>query len=122
MIDGKRQIIWAAEFQVFRLPSPSLWRDVLQKYKAIGLNGISLYFNWGYHSPHPGHYDFTGVRNLETGAADGQGRGPVRDGAATGPYVNAELSMGGYPGWVTRQRAEARTDAAEYQNAARPNG
>ncbi len=116
-IDGERKMIWAAEFQVFRLPSPSLWRDVLQKYKAIGLNGISLYFNWGYHSPHPGHYDFTGVRNLERILQMAKEEGlyvMVRN----GPYVNAELSMGGYPGWVTRQRAEARTDAAEYQNAA----
>jgi Glycosyl hydrolases family 35/Beta-galactosidase jelly roll domain/Beta-galactosidase, domain 2/Beta-galactosidase, domain 3 len=116
MIDGQRKMIWAAEFQLFRLPSPSLWRDVLQKYKALGLNGISLYLNWGYHSPHPGHYDFTGVRNLERVLQMAKEEGlyvMVRN----GPYVNAELSMGGYPGWVTRQRAEARTDAAEYQNA-----
>ena len=117
MIDGQRQMIWAAEFQPFRLPSPSLWRDVLQKYKAIGLNGVSLYFAWGYHSPHPGHYDFTGVRNLEKLLQIAKEEGlyvMVRP----GPYVNAELSMGGFPGWVTRQRGEARTDAPDYQAAA----
>lgn len=116
MIDGKRQLIWAAEFQPFRLPSPGLWRDVLQKYKAMGLNGVSLYFAWGYHSPHPGHYDFTGIRNIERLLQIAKEEGlyvMVRP----GPYVNAELSLGGYPGWLARQRAEARTDAAEYQNA-----
>lgn len=116
MIDGKRQVIWAAEFQPFRLPSPSLWRDVLQKYKAMGLNGVSLYFAWGYHSSHPGHYDFSGVRNLEKLLQIAKEEGlyvMVRP----GPYVNAELSMGGFPGWLARQRAEARTDAPEYQNA-----
>jgi len=108
MIDGQRTVIWAAEFQPFRLPSPSLWRDVLQKYKAMGLNGVSLYFAWGYHSPHPGHYDFSGVRNLEKLLQMAKEEGlyvMVRP----GPYVNAELSMGGFPGWVTRQRGEART-------------
>lgn len=117
MIDGQRQMIWAAEFQPFRLPSPSLWRDVLQKYKAMGLNAVSLYFAWGYHSPHPGHYDFTGVRNLERLLQIAKEEGlyvMVRP----GPYVNAELSMGGFPGWVARQRGEARTDAPDYQAAA----
>lgn len=116
-IDGRRKLIWAAEFQPFRLPSPSLWRDVLQKFKAIGMNGVSLYFAWGYHSPHPGHYDFSGVRNLDLLLRIAAEEGlyvMVRP----GPYVNAELSMGGFPGWVTRQRAEARTDAPEYQAAA----
>ena len=31
MIDGQRRIIWSSEFHPFRLPSPDLWRDVLQK-------------------------------------------------------------------------------------------
>ncbi len=116
-IDGQRQLIWAAEFQPFRLPSPSLWRDLLQKYKAMGLNAVSLYFAWGYHSAQPGHYDFTGVRNLERllQMASDEGLYVI---VRPGPYVNAELSMGGFPGWLARQRAEARTDAAEYQAAA----
>lgn len=115
-IDGQRQLIWAAEFQPFRLPSPSLWRDLLQKYRAMGLNAVSLYFAWGYHSAQPGHYDFTGVRNLERllQMASDEGLYVI---VRPGPYVNAELSMGGFPGWLARQRAEARTDAAEYQAA-----
>ncbi|MDT7838901.1 beta-galactosidase [Aquabacterium sp. OR-4] len=117
MIDGERQLIWAAEFHPFRLPSPGLWRDVLQKYKAMGLNAVALYFAWGYHSPAPGHYDFSGVRDLERllRMAAEEGLYVI---VRPGPYVNAELSMGGFPGWVTRQKAEARTDAPEYQAAA----
>ena len=34
MIDGQRTFVWSGEFHPFRLPSPSLWRDVLQKMKA----------------------------------------------------------------------------------------
>src|SRR2546430_12356294 len=59
MIDGKRAYIWSGEFHYWRLPSPSLWRDVLEKLKAAGYNATSIYFDWGYHSPKPGVYDFT---------------------------------------------------------------
>jgi hypothetical protein len=52
-IDGNRTYIWSAEFHYWRLPSPSLWRDVLEKPKAAGYNATSIYFDWGYHSPKP---------------------------------------------------------------------
>ncbi|MBW8845778.1 MAG: beta-galactosidase [Burkholderiales bacterium] len=117
IIDGRREMVFAGEFHPFRLPSPSLWRDVLQKMKAAGLNAVSLYFSWGYHSAKPGHYDFTGVRNIERAIemAEEEGLYVI---ARMGPYVNAELTAGGFPGWLLRQRAEARTDAADYQAAA----
>ncbi|HMG22470.1 MAG TPA: beta-galactosidase, partial [Kofleriaceae bacterium] len=62
MIDGQRVFLWSGEFHPYRLPSPSLWRDVLQKLKANGYNAVSIYFDWGYHSARRGVYDFTGVR------------------------------------------------------------
>jgi len=65
MIDGKRTYIWSGEFHYYRLPSPDLWRDVLQKMKAAGFNAASIYFDWAYHSPKPGVYDFTGVRDVD---------------------------------------------------------
>lgn len=116
-IDGQRRMIWAAEFHPFRLPSPALWRDVLQKLKALGFNTVSIYFSWGYHSSEPGQYDFSGVRNVERVLQMAEEEGLLVI-ARPGPYVNAELSAGGFPGWLLRQRAEARTDAPEYQAAA----
>jgi hypothetical protein len=59
-VDGERILLWGGEFHYFRLPSPALWRDVLEKIRAAGFNGVSLYFSWAYHSPAPGVYDFTG--------------------------------------------------------------
>jgi len=61
MIDGQRTFIQSGEFDAFRLPSPSLWRDILEKMKSNGYNAVTIYFDWGYHSPAPGVYDFTGV-------------------------------------------------------------
>src|ERR671932_1026211 len=64
LIDGRRVYVWGAEFHYWRLPSPDLWRDVLQKLKAAGFNAVSIYFDWGFHSPKQGVYDFTGIRDI----------------------------------------------------------
>lgn len=64
-IDGKRIFLYSGEIHPYRLPSPSLWRDVLEKINAAGFNGISVYSYWGYHSPSPGKY-FTGIRNMDS--------------------------------------------------------
>ncbi|HEX8631047.1 MAG TPA: beta-galactosidase [Catenuloplanes sp.] len=113
MIGGKRTFIWSGEFHPFRLPSPDLWRDVLQKMKASGYTGVSIYFNWAYHSPRRGVYDFTGIRDMDKllTIADEVGLYVI---ARPGPYINAEVDAGGFPGWLTTQAGRARTDAADY--------
>jgi len=112
-LGGERIVVWSGEIHPFRLPDPAGWRDVIQKMKALGFNGVSLYFDWAYHSSAPGVYDFSGVRNVERvfEIAEEEGMYVI---ARTGPYVNAELSGGGFPGWMLRSRAEARTDDPAY--------
>lgn len=97
----------------FRLPSPSLWRDVLQKMRAFGYNAVSIYVSWNYHSPAQGSYDFTGVRDLDLF---------LRMAAETGlyvilrpgPYINAEIDAGGFPGWLVATKGTARTSDPTY--------
>lgn len=113
MIDGKRTIIWSSEFHPFRLPSPDLWRDILQKMKASGFNTVALYFDWGYHTAKQGEYDFTGIRDIERALTMAEEEGLYVI-ARPGPYVNAELSRGGFPGWLVNQRGRARTDDPAY--------
>jgi beta-galactosidase GanA len=95
-IDGTRTYIWSAEFHYWRLPSPSLWRDVLEKLKAAGYNATSIYFDWGYHSPKPGVYDFTGVRDVNR-LLDIANQVGIYVIARPGPYINAETDSGGFP-------------------------
>jgi len=113
MVDGKRLVIWGGEFHPFRLPSPDLWRDILQKMRASGFNTVALYFDWGYHSPKQGVYDFSGIRDIDRLLTMAQEEGLYVITRA-GPYVNAELSRGGFPGWLVNQRARARTDDPAY--------
>jgi beta-galactosidase GanA len=108
LVDGRRLVLWSGEMHPFRLPSPSLWRDVLQKMRAHGYNAVSIYVSWNCHSPAPGQYDFTGVRDLDLF---------LRTAAETGlyvilrpgPYINAEVDGGGFPGWLTVTQGSART-------------
>src|SRR2546423_3822015 len=116
IIDGKRTFIWSGEFHPFRLPSPSLWRDVLQKMKAEGYNAVSIYFDWGYHSPKQGVYDFSGVRDMDKVLDIAQQVGLYVI-ARPGPYINGELDAGGFPGWLLTQSGRARTEAPDYRPA-----
>ncbi|MGW5210261.1 glycoside hydrolase family 35 protein [Streptomyces sp. NPDC004051] len=100
LVDGRRLVLWSGEMHPFRLPSPSLWRDVLQKLRAHGHNAVSVPVPWNLHSPAPGRYDFTGVRDLDlflTMAAEEQLYVVLRP----GPYLgSADLDAGGLPGWL----------------------
>jgi beta-galactosidase GanA len=40
MVEGKRVFIFGGEFHYQRLPVPELWLDVLEKFKANGLNAV----------------------------------------------------------------------------------
>jgi beta-galactosidase GanA len=113
LIDGKRVFIYSGEFHPFRLPSPDLWRDVFEKMKAGGFNTICCYFDWSYHSPKAGLYDFSGIRDLDkflTLAAQVGLYVIVRP----GPYINAETDSGGFPGWLTTIKGRARSTDTDY--------
>jgi beta-galactosidase GanA len=116
MIDGKRVFVWSGEFHAFRLPSPDLWRDMLQKMKANGYDAVSIYFDWAYHSPKSGVYDFTGVRDMDK-LLDIANETGIYVIARPGPYINAEVDSGGYPGWLQETAGTARTNNATYMSA-----
>lgn len=113
IIDGKRTFLWSGEFHPFRLPSPQLWTDIFQKMHAGGFNTVSLYFSWGYHSPRPGVYDFTGVRDLDR-VLDAAKRAGLYVIARPGPYINAEVDSGGFPLWMTTQPGQERSADPHY--------
>src|SRR4051794_12770767 len=113
IVDGQRTYLWSGEFHQFRLPSPDLWRDIFQKMKAAGFNATSLYFDWGYHSPAPGVYDFSGVRDLDKELDMAQEAGLYVI-ARPGPYINAEVDGGGFPGWLSTTAGNTRTGDPEY--------
>lgn len=117
-IDGKRTYIWSGSFHYWRLPSPSLWKDVLQKMKAAGYNSVEIYFDWDYHSPRNGVYDFSGIRDVDR-LLDMANEVGIFVIARPGPYINAETDSGGFPGWLTTIKGKPRSPAADYTAAYR---
>ncbi|MGE0201760.1 MAG: beta-galactosidase [Candidatus Melainabacteria bacterium] len=103
LINGQRLFIRSGAMHYFRLPGQAMWRDRLLKLKAAGYNTVDLYFNWGYHSNVPGEYDFTGCRDVDALLAMTREVG-LWVIARPGPYINAEVSGGGFPGWLLARR------------------
>ncbi|KAH0544530.1 hypothetical protein FGG08_001302 [Glutinoglossum americanum] len=75
-------------------------------------------FHWGFHSPNPTRLDFeTGAHNVQLvfEAAKLAGLWVV---ARPGPYIHAETTAGGLPGWVVQAPGiETRTNSTVYTKA-----
>lgn len=103
IIDGHREFIRSGAMHYFRLPSQELWKDRLFKLKAAGYNTVDLYFCWSYHSTAQGVYDFTGIRDVRK-LLDITRELGLYVIARPGPYINAEYSGGGFPGWLLAKK------------------
>ena len=101
LVDGQRRLIRSGSLHYFRLPAERLWRDRLEQFRSAGLNAVSLTYPWSYHSRGPGEYDFTDIRNVER-LHEMIEEADLFLIARPGPYVCAELDMGGLPAWLLR--------------------
>ncbi|KAJ7645563.1 glycoside hydrolase family 35 protein [Mycena polygramma] len=122
-VNGQRIFILSAEFHPWRLPGdPAIWADVFQKIKANGFNTVSFYVNWALHFPTPdtngGQGDFeTGTyRDIERFIQEAKDAGLWLI-ARPGPYINAETTGGGFPGWVGNIAGALRTNNPNYTEA-----
>ncbi|KAL4888053.1 putative beta-galactosidase E [Aspergillus ambiguus] len=116
IVRGERLMIYSGEFHPFRLPVPGLWLDVFQKIKSMGFTGVSFYTDWGLQEANPGHVITDGIWSLDEffKAASEAGIYLI---ARPGPYINAETSAGGIPGWVLRQKGVIRSTSRDYLDA-----
>ncbi|EMC91653.1 glycoside hydrolase family 35 protein [Baudoinia panamericana UAMH 10762] len=115
-VRGERVLFYSGEFHPFRLPVPGLWLDVFQKIKALGYNGVSFYVDWALVEGKQGEFNASGVFAFEPffQAASTAGIYLL---ARPGPYINAEASGGGFPGWLQRNPALLRTRQPGYEHA-----
>ncbi len=99
VIDGEPTFIYSGEVQQYRLPA-ELWRDRLEKCRALGLNSIGVYFGWNFHSKAPGEYDFASPDRDLGHFLDLAAELDLKVIVRPGPYVCNEWDLGGYPGWL----------------------
>lgn len=97
---------------------PSLWLDVFQKIKALGYNGVSFYTDWALLEGDPGTFTAQGVFDLDP-FFDAASQAGIYLLARPGPYINAEVSGGGFPGWLQRIPGILRTNATSFEDAAK---
>ncbi|KAJ8456901.1 hypothetical protein ONZ45_g18534 [Pleurotus djamor] len=122
-IHGQRVFILSAEVHPWRLPNPNLWRDVLEKIKANGFNTVSFYISWALHYPTPdtnnGQGDFAQgtYRDIQL-FIDEAKRAGLWLIARPGPYINAETTGGGFPGWVGNIAGSLRTNNPNFAQGA----
>ncbi|KAF5334106.1 hypothetical protein D9758_016081 [Tetrapyrgos nigripes] len=120
IVKGQRIFLYSGEFHTFRLPVPSLWPDILEKVKAAGLSGISVYTHMGLINPSRGVVDFDDYRAFQPlfDAAREAGIWVVLRPGPVSLYINAETSAGGIAHWITSEVAgELRTNASDWHNA-----
>ena len=101
IIDGKRVFIKSGAFHYFRTPGEEMARDRFMKMKSAGYNTVDIYFNWNYHSPNQGEYDFSEIKDVRKvlKAAKDVGLFVI---ARPGPFINAEVNAGGLPFWLLK--------------------
>lgn len=84
--------------------------------KALGFNCVSFYVDWALLEGKQGHYSAEGIFDLELFFEAATEAG-IYLMARPGPYINAETSGGGFPGWLQRVNATLRTNDDIYLNA-----
>ncbi|KAF9526882.1 glycoside hydrolase family 35 protein [Crepidotus variabilis] len=115
-VNGKRLMLFSGEVHPYRLPVASLYLDVFQKIKAMGMNAVSFYVFWGILEPKKGDISFEGFRDLQP-FFDAAKKAGIYLIARPGPYINAETTAGGFPGWGTYTPGIWRTSNASYIDA-----
>ena len=99
LLDGEPFRILSGALHYFRI-HPAQWADRIRKARQMGLNTIETYVAWNAHSPaSPEEFRLDGGldlgRFLDLVAAEGL-HAIVRP----GPYICAEWTGGGLPGWL----------------------
>ena len=103
IIDGKRTFIKSGAMHYFRTFGRKEWFDRLSKMKAGGYNTVDLYFCWSFHGIKPDYYDFSDYKNIKELLKTAKDLGLFVI-ARPGPYINGEVSAGGIPYWLLKDK------------------
>lgn len=98
-VHGQRVLFYSGEVHPFRIPVAGLYLDIFQKIRALGYTGVSFYIDWALLEGKQGDFNAEGIFALQPFFDAAQEAG-IYLLARPGPYINAEVSGGGYPGKV----------------------
>jgi beta-galactosidase len=95
MLDGAVHVFRAGELHYSRIP-PDYWRHRMMQLRSAGLNTVCTYVFWNFHEIEPGHYDFTGEKDV-AGFCRLAGELGLHVVIRPGPYACSEWDLGGIP-------------------------
>lgn len=98
ILDDKPITFVCGEMHYPRIPR-ELWRDRMQRAKAMGINCVSAYVFWSFHEREEGVFDFEGNADVAEFCRIAHEEGLLVF-LRPGPYVCAEYDFGGYPSWL----------------------
>lgn len=101
-LDGKEFPIRSGSLHYFRALSED-WEELLQKYKAAGLNCVETYCAWNLHEPRKGEFCFSGNLDIER-FFDLAQKTDLKVILRPGPFICAEWDNGGFPAWLLKDR------------------
>jgi hypothetical protein len=114
-VNGAPFFVHSAAFFYYRTPRDQ-WEQLLERYRALGINTIDIYIPWNWHEPKEGDLDFDGHtnprRNLRALLALITQKG-FKLIARPGPEILNEWRYGGYPGWLLA-RPEYKMDPLDW--------
>lgn len=112
--DGQPFRYVSGSIHYFRVPS-ELWKDRLQRLRAMGANVLQTYVEWNSHEPQQGQYRFLGQNNVTQFVIEAQKQGLLVI-LRPGPYIEAERDFGGLPYWLLREdpKMKLRTSSPQY--------
>ena len=107
---------WNIRSLLSRLPVPGLWLDIFQKLKALNFNAVSFYAAWALLEGKQGDFSAEGIFDFQP-FFDAASEAGIYLIARPGPYINAEITGGGFPGWLQRIKGHLRTADPDYLSA-----
>ncbi|MFG2426355.1 glycoside hydrolase family 35 protein [Streptomyces sp. NPDC048590] len=114
--DGVPHRILSGALHYFRV-HPDLWRDRIRRIADLGLNTVDTYVAWNFHQPREDRApSFDGWRDLERfiRTVGEEGLDAI---VRPGPYICAEWSNGGLPGWITGRDLALRSSDPAFTSA-----
>ncbi len=97
-LDGRPWMPVMGEFHYSRYPE-SEWATELAKMKAGGVDIVASYIIWNHHEPFEGQWHWDGRRDLAR-FIDLAAQAGLLVYLRPGPWVHAEVRLGGFPDWL----------------------
>lgn len=96
-VDGKGRLLIAGDYPYYR-DRPELWAPKLKRMREAGIEVVTFYIPWRHHLARGGEFVFSGEDNRNVlGFIDRIAGAGLLAIAKPGPFVHAEIQLGGLP-------------------------